>query len=66
LIQHVVHHFHERAFAAKHPGFKRPALVLHAGVLPIVEFQDLEEGRGKSAATRGSTPARAKTKRGTD
>ncbi len=44
LIMHVVYSFHERANAAKLKGYRRPLLVLHAGVLPIVELH-VETGR---------------------
>ena len=48
LIMHVVFSFHERAHAAKLKGFQKPLLVLHAGVLPIVEFVvDAEGERGR-------------------
>ena len=45
---HVVFSFHERAHAAKLKGFQKPLLVLHAGVLPIVEFVvDVERVKGR-------------------
>ena len=53
LIMHVVFAFHERAHAARVKGFKRPLLLLHAGVLPVVEFVDLEAGRRKTPARKG-------------